>query len=61
MSLRVRVNDSRMEEQGVELDDVMAEIEDRVLLLPLYVCLVSINSRNGLRGIWFERNLVDMA
>lgn len=52
------VNESRMEEQGVELDDVMAEIEDRVLLLPLYACLVSINSRNGLRGIWFERNLV---
>ena len=44
---------SRMEEQGVELDDVMAEIEDRVLLLPLYACLVSINSRNG-----FRRNMV---
>jgi hypothetical protein len=31
----------------MEFDDVMAKIEDRVLLLPLYACLVSISSRMG--------------
>jgi hypothetical protein len=34
LRLRVRVNGFRMEDQVLDLDNVMAEIEDRVLLFP---------------------------